>query len=218
MVLYEYVLHGSELIALLVGTYYFFRIKNRFLYLYIYALIGFSTDLLSQVLIKSGSQNILWISHWYFPLEFVLITIFYIPVLAPVITRRWMLGIIAVFLLFSIMNVLFLQELSQHSQMRIYSSLILVVFSLLYFSDTLRKASIPRLSSEPMIWINASVLIHYSSIFFYNLLANSIIRLTRDSALLFVSINGYIIAFFYLMIGLSFWLEGRKHNTKKIRR
>ena len=210
-----YLLYVFELIALIFGSYYFRNIKQKFLYLYFYVLVGVCTELFNIVLTKLGSHNSLWISHIYFPLEFVLLAFFYIPHLAPVIKRQWIILIISAFVLYSIVNVLFIQSYNEFSQVRVYSSILLVLFSLIYFYRVMNEGKISKVWEEPMIWVNSSVMIIYSTIFFYNVLANLILAESRDKALLMSYIYSVAIVLFYLLVAIAFWMEGRQQVKRK---
>lgn len=215
MPVYFYVLILAEVSALLVGSYSLNKIKPQFLYLYLYVVLGVITEIGNIVMVKIGTQSNLWVSHIYFPLEFVLLAIFYIPHLSSILKRNWIILIITAFILYSIVNVVFIQSLKEFSHVRVYSSIILVVFSFIYFYKAMNEAKIPKLSKEPMIWVNASVLIFYSTIFFYNILANLVIELSRKTAVFIASINGYVIALFYVLVAVAFFMESRRQVTGK---
>ncbi|HPF50123.1 MAG TPA: hypothetical protein PK335_01045 [Draconibacterium sp.] len=183
--------------------------------MYFYVLVGVCTELFNIVLTKLGSHNSLWISHIYFPLEFVLLAFFYIPHLAPVIKRQWIILIISTFVLYSIVNVLFIQSYNEFSQVRVYSSILLVLFSLIYFYRVMNEGKISKVWEEPMIWVNSSVMIIYSTIFFYNVLANLILAESRDKALLMSYIYSVAIVLFYLLVAIAFWMEGRQQVKRK---
>ena len=207
---YSYLFLFSELLALITGTYFLQKIKNRFLCLYIYVAIGFATDALQAVLIINDLKNTLWLSHIYFPLEFVILTLFYIPYLAPVLKREWIFLIMSVYMIFAVVNPLCMQSLKEYSQMRIYSSIILVVFSLIYFYKLMNELDKSKLSVEPMVWVNASVLILCSVIFFYNILFNKLLEYSREAISIVSDIMGCFISLFYITIAISFWKAGNQ--------
>ena len=209
MPFFRYFLIASELSALIFGSYYFKNIKPRFLYLYFFVLVGVCTDLNNLILIKLGIHNI-WATHIYFPLEFVLMALFYKPYLAPILKRSWMNLIILLFAIYSLVNVLFIQSFSEYSQIRVYSSILLVLFSFIYFYRIMNEGKILKVRAEPMIWVNSSVLIVYSTIFFYNILANIIMAQPRETALFMSYFYTSAVALFYLLIAIAFWMEGRQ--------
>lgn len=211
----KYLLFLCEVFALVVGSYNFRIIKQKFLFLYFYVLLGVSTDFLNLLLMKLGTQNNLWTSHIYFPLEFVVMALFYMPLLVPVIKRRWMILIISVFVLYSILNAAFIQSITEYSQIRVFSSIILVLFSFIYFYIVFNEAKSFKLSTDSLIWVNSIVLVFYSTVFFFSVMANLILGLPHKTALFIAVINTFVIAFFYIIVAFIFRAEGRQQIKRK---
>lgn len=203
------VIIAAELTALIVGTYYFKNIKQKFLYLYLFVVVGVCTDIFLTILIKLGFHN-LWVSHIYFPLEFILIALFYKSHLSPVLKQRWIILIIFIIVLYSLFNVAFIQELHERSNLRPLSSLILVAFSLLYFYCIMIESRIGKLTAEPMIWINSAILFFFATLLFYNMLITPALHRSIKLARKIGYINRLSVVIFYLVIAYSFYLEGRK--------
>ena len=208
------VIISAELSALIVGTYYFKKIKQKFLYLYLFVVVGVCTDLFLTILIKLSFHN-LWVSHIYFPLEFILIALFYKSHLSPVLKQRWIILIIFIFVLYSLFNVAFIQKLQERSNLRPLSSLILVAFSLLYFYRIMIKSRIRKLSAESLIWINSAILFFFATLLFYNMLITPALHRSIQLARKIGYINRLSVVIFYLVIAYSFYLEGRKTKSDK---
>lgn len=207
-----YYYYAAELIALLVGSYFFKALRKNFLYLYIFVVVGVLTESWNILDIKLGSQNNLIATHLYCPLEFLLLALFYIPHLTPVLKKKWLYWIITGYMTFALVNPFFIQSLNEYSQMRIYSSIILVIFSLVYFYRLMNELKIGKLSAEPMVWINASVLIFYSVIFFYNILFNKLLEYSREVLIIIAILIGIFTALFYLLIAIGFWKAGKQNK------
>jgi len=209
------ILIASELSAVVAGSLYFKKIKKDFLYLYIYVLLGFVTDTWNIIYIKLGTSNNLWGSHIYFPLEFLFLALFYLPNLEPVIKKRLGVGIILMVMMYSILNTVFIQNLNELSHVRAISCIILVGFSLVYFYRVMIESKIRKLSSEPMIWINTSILLFFASVLFYNALFTPVLRVSLQLARLMTTINRILIAVFYLSIAYSFYLGGKQKAARR---
>ena len=210
MPFFRYLCIALELCALIIGSYYFKNLKQKFLFLYFYVMLGVCTDLFNLVLIKLDTHN-LWVSHIYFPLEFVLMALFYRPYLAPVIKPRWITVIISIFLLFSIINAAFIQSLTEYSRIRVLSSIILLLFSFIYFYKVFNVAKSINLRTDPLMWVNSSVLLFYSSVFFFGISVNVIMKTSEKTASFLSNINTSFIALFYLLVVIAFMMEGRKN-------
>lgn len=215
MPVFWYFLIASELGAFVVGSYYFKKIRYKYVFLYIFVLVGVSTELHDIIRIKLGAENMMWVSHIYFPLEFLSLSLFYVQHLIPVIKRRLITWIIFAYIVFAVINATFIQSIEEYSQTRIFSSLILVLFALVYFYKVLVEAKIQKLFTEPMIWINVAVLLYYSTTFFYNILINRILDYSYQMANYVGIFNGYMIVLFYVFITIALRMEGRQRIKMK---
>jgi len=209
------ILVAAELSAVITGSFFFRKITPKFLYLFLYVVLGASTEIINTIVIKVVKSSTNSGSHFYFPLEFLLLALFYVPLLVPVIKRRWVVSIIILFMLYSIFNVVFIQELHDRSNLRSLSSIILVAFSLLFFYRIMIESRIHKLVAEPMVWINSAILLFFASIFFYNMLITPALRSSLQLARFMSTINRLFIVLFYLGVAYSFYLEGRKPVTDK---
>ena len=208
---------AAELIALISGTYFFRQIRSGYLYLYVFVIIGFTTEIILLSLGLSGLKNTQWLSHIYFPLEFLVLSLLYLKNIKNIIAKKWMKVVIAGLMLFSVINPIFLQKLTFYSQVRSFSSIVLVVFSLLYFYQVISDTEISKLSREPMIWVNIAVLMYYSIGLFYNVLFTHILEYSREflkfTIVYFAALNTLL----YLLITLAFVMEGWPKIRKKDR-
>ncbi len=209
------ILLACELIAVITGSFFFRKITPRLLYIYLYVVVGATTEILLRVVIKILQTSTNSISHFYFPIEFLLLALFYVPLVAPLIKRQWMIGFITLFMVYSVVNMFLIQGLQERSDLRAYTSIILVVFSLTYFYRIMIESKLRKLAAEPMVWINSAILLFFASIFFYNLLFPIALRSSLELAKLMSTLNRLSIAIFYLVIAYSFYLEGRKTVTEK---
>lgn len=199
-----------EIIALVTGTYFFKQLKSKFLFLYIFVCFGLLTESLSPVLYLLGFSNNMWLSHIYFPLEFLLLSLLYLVQIKSTVLKKWIRVIIALFILYCIINPLFVQHLNEYSQIRSFSSIILVFFSILYYHQVMIEAKISKLSTEPMIWVNTAVLFYFSINLLYNILFTLVLEYSREFAKLTALYFGISLITFYILITIGFWKAGRQ--------
>lgn len=204
-----------ELFALIAGTFYFKKIKKRFLFLYLFLIVAFITEISKPILYYGYNvRHNLEISHYYFPLEFLFLALLYLRELGGFVKKKWLKGFIGFFMLYCLINPIFLQEYSQYSQVRSYSSIILVVFSILYYYRVLTEAKIRKLANEPMIWINTAVLLYFAGSLFYNVLFTLILEYSREFSKLSASYFAVLNIVFYVLIAISIVKAGRQQNIK----
>ena len=206
-----------EFLAFITGTYFLRQIRNKFLFLYLCIALGFFTEAITLFAIYSGSKNTLWLSHIYFPLEFFFLSLLYLKNIKNIVLKIWMKVVIAGLMLFSVINPLFLQKLTVYSQVRSFSSIVLVVFSLLYFYQIISEAKIRKLSREPMVWVNIAVLVYFAASLFHVVLFTIILEYSRKFLKLTSDYFAVLTALFYLLIAVAFVIEGWPKNRKKDR-
>ncbi|HPE76579.1 MAG TPA: hypothetical protein P5210_02255 [Draconibacterium sp.] len=148
------------------------------------------------------------IGHFYFPIAFFILTLFYYQLLNKYIRPIYFFIVIGAYEIYCIINPLLIQSLLEYSSLvGAIGALIVFIFSVAFFIKIMTEAKIEKLSREPLIWINTAVLIYYSFNFFffslYNLRVIASIELARIAAgffgvfnLLFYSIitAGFIIS------------------------
>ncbi|WP_167619906.1 hypothetical protein [Maribellus sediminis] len=203
-----------EFFALLTGTFYLKQIRARFLYLYAFVILGLITEMSMPIMSKVyGVENSHWLSHFYFPLEFLLLALVYLQELRPLNKKKWINVIVAIIMLFSIVNPIFIQEFTKYSEVRGFTSIVLVMFSILYYYQVMADAKITKLANEPMIWINTAVLLYFASGLFYNMLFTYILEYSKDFANLSVTYNTAFGVSFYSLITIGFWKAAKQQKA-----
>lgn len=214
---YVYFFLLAELTALIAGTYYFKQIRNKFLLLYVYVVIGFlmeSTLHFLYYVFHVRDNRIL--THFYYPVEFLILALFYIPYLKPLIKKKWILIIISLYVIYSFINPIFVQNLGETSNLRALNAILLIFLSIAYFYRLLLETKENKIIAQPMFWINTAVLLYFSSILFYNVTLNLMIsRFSNEFVKTFGIISGMFLIVFYLLIATGFYLEGRKSIVDK---
>ncbi|MFW5755203.1 MAG: hypothetical protein ACOCWK_01285 [Tangfeifania sp.] len=169
------------------------------------------TEILGSALIAAGIRNTIPGLHFYIIFEFLLWAIFYKNVLHPFIHKKIMIAILILFESYAIINLLFIQDLfTMPNLVRSVEGLLLVLFSVLLFSKFMVESKHREIQKEPLMWINAAVLIYFSGNFFFNILFNLILENSREfsriTSYFFTGLNGL----FYFIIAFGFVLQKHK--------
>ena len=206
---------GLEFLGIAAGTFFLKRIKKRFLFLYLFLLVAFTTEILKPILYYGYNvRHNIELSHYYFPLEFLFLALLYLKELDGFVNRKWLKALIGVFMLYCLINPIFLQDYHQYSQVRSFSSIILVFFSILYYYRVLTETKIGKLANEPMIWINTAVLLYFAGSLFYNVLFTIILEFSREFLKLGASYFLILNLIFYTLITIGIIKAGRQYKTK----
>lgn len=198
-------------IAFLTGLYCFRSLTKSFKIIFIFTAFAFLTEISVSIAIAAGLKTTPAL-HFYIIIEFLLWALFYRILLHPLIHKKILDVIIFLFELYVIINLLFIQNLSTMPNfVRAVEGLLLVLFSVLLFYKFIIESKYLEIQKEPLVWINAAVLIYFSGSFFFNILFNLILEnsleFSRITSYYFTGLN----AFFYLLIVFGFLLQ-KKHK------
>ena len=152
-------------------------------------------------------HNNLDILHFYTMVEFLMLMAYFIYTINIKAKKmRFVSKIIwVIFPVLCILNLLFFQNKSENnSNVRTIEALIFILYCINYFYQSSDDDEIQSWGSNSLNWINAGLLMYFSSSFFLFAFANFITSLNLESQMLiWVLINGLIILL-YIFIALGF--------------
>ena len=162
----------------------------------------------SYLISRTGTNNMPEL-HVYVLFEFILLTLFYVNSIKEYINRKFIWVIIGGFVVLSILNALFFQEITKYPYiLRAIESIVIVIFSILYFHKVMVEAKIKKLFKEPMIWINTAMLVYFSINFFFHILLPIVVMKTlnefaREMVYFYWATN----ILFYMLIAIGFYKQ-----------
>lgn len=155
------------------------------------------------------------IGHFYFPIAFLILIIFYYQLLNNFIKPIYFFIVVVIYEVYCIINPIFIQGLLEYSSLvGAIGTLIVFIFSVVFFVKVMSEAKIEKLSHEPLIWINTAILVYYSFNFFYFSLYNLRIIASVEMAKIVTVFFGVFNLLFYLIISVGF-LKAKKLNSHK---
>ncbi len=156
------------------------------------------------------------IGHFYFPIAFLILAIFYFQLLKEFIKPFFFYVVIVFYEMYCIINSIFIQSLYEYpSLVGAIGTLFIFIFSVAFFIKVMSDAKIEKLSREPLIWINTAVLVYYSFNFFYFSLFNLRIIASIEIAKMAVGFFGVFNLLFYLIITIGFSIAKRRNLSLK---
>lgn len=156
--------------------------------------------------LREQNQLNLWVYHYYVPIQFCLITVLYSYMLKSMVSNRVMFFTGVSFVIFSLINTLFLQDTSQFNTNSILiSNIVFVVFALLFFYQLLKKPLVKKLEHLPQFWINLAILIYYSSssVLFY--MVNHVVKVDTESLTIIWSVNIGLYIILNCLYSIGLW-------------
>jgi hypothetical protein len=205
----------TNLIAFIIGFIYFKYFSKEIKIVFYFVAFGVMTETYTKVHQHFIMKNTMPIGHFYFPMAFLIMGLFYRQVLKDFIKPKFILIPIILFLTYCLINTLFIQSLFEYASLEgSIGAMILFLFSVTFFTKVMVEAKIMKLSEEPLIWINTAVLIYYAANFFYHSLYNVRLNASLEIAVLSVIIFSGLNILFYLIIIIGF-LKAKKAKLAK---
>lgn len=194
-------------LPLLFGIYAFSKFQKGTKYLFYFVVFGTLVEIITYLGIYwFGIQNSFPIGHFYITVSLLFVGLFYLHKLDGFINKKLIAGTIFLFLLFGVINAVFIQGIySFPSNSGAIGALILIFFSVLLFAKIMSEANIKRLYDSPVIWFNSAILIYYTANFFFyilfNIILNNSVEFVKQTILIFKIFN----TVFYVLIAIGFW-------------
>ncbi len=163
-----------------------------------------------SILSWKGGNNTMPGAHVYVFFEFLILSFFYSLYLKEYINQKYIWIIIGAFAVFCVLNALFFQKITVYpNYTRAVESIIMVLFSVLYFYKVMVEAKIKKLSKEPMIWVNTAMLVYFSINFFFHILLPLVVSTSNAFAKKMVYFFWTTNVLFYLTIAIAFYKQKR---------
>lgn len=196
----------TNLIAFIIGCIYFKYFSKEIKIVFYFVTFGAATEIFTLFYKHFWMQNTGPIGHFYFPVSFFIMGMFFLMTLKDFIKPVYILSLIISFEVLSLINVLFIQDLYEFPSLTgSLGAMILFLFSVAFFTKVMTEAKILKLSEEPLIWINSAALIYYTGNFIFYALLNYANTYSREFAVLTVKFFSYVNLLFYLLIAIGFW-------------
>lgn len=190
---------GLTVSAFVIGLIRYKKLPKELVYIVCFVGLGAFTELFTILYKAFIAKNTGPIGHFYITFSILILSLFYHNVLKGFIKNWLILGLIIAFVLFAIINPVFIQSLWDFPNILGASgAILLVVFSILFFSRILTESIIQDLAKEPLVWINSAILFYYAGNFFFYILFNLTVEYSSQIA--------KQIGIFYKILNISFYL------------
>lgn len=167
----------------------------------IHLFIACTVEVISYIWMKQKWNNLPFL-HFYTISEFILLYLFYDIFFGNTFPKRLLRGIAISFVLFSVINSLFIQNIFEfNSYARGLEALLLIILSLLCFY----KISISPQDTGGIPWINAGILVYFSGGLTLFILSNYILPFSNSINTLIWAIHSFLSIFLYIVISIGLW-------------
>lgn len=205
MTFHRFLVDGVEALAIatsVVGIIRYKKLSTEFRFVFYFVLLGAVTELFTDFYKAHFFRNTMPIGHVYIPASILIIALMYRSLLKGFLNRSIYYSILAVLVVFSLFNPLFLQSIWEFPNITgAFGALIVIIFSVLFFYKIMVEARTERLFSEPLVWINTMVLVYFTGNFFFYVLFNLNVADSLTFAGLTVRFFGIMNLILYFVFG-----------------
>lgn len=166
----------SILLPLGAAIFYFKRFTNTFKILAIFFIVSSVFELALVMMVRYGRPNNAPLIHLFVVVSLIFFGIVYYRTLFNPWLKKLVLFLVPVVIVISIINSIYIEgiwafpAISNSAQ-----SVLFILFSLLYFHQLLTRQEFVHIEKQGLFWINAGILIYFSSNIFLFMLYNRMI-------------------------------------------
>jgi len=202
--------------AFFIGLLLYRKFPKEIKTVFYFVAFGAFTEVFTRLFLHFVMRNAMPVGHFYFPIAFLLVSLFYLQVLNGFIKRSALIAVVVIFETYALINSVFIQSLFQFpSLVGSIASMLVFLFAVAYFTKIMVEAKIDRLSGEPSIWINTGFLVYYTVNFFYYSLYNLRISASKEVTQIAIRFFSATNLLFYAIICIAFLMHRTNRNRKK---
>ncbi|MCG6187020.1 hypothetical protein [Maribellus maritimus] len=205
----------SILIPFIVGLFVFKSFDKNLKIIFIFVCYGTANEVFTRLLfLLADVRNAMPVLHLYGAVSLGLLFTFYFYVLRGLIDKRIYLILSFVFIVYWVVNSLFIQSIYEYPSLpSSLGDILIILLSIMYFYKVMMEAKIVKLADEPLIWINTAILIYYTGNLFFYILFNNILAVSREFSKITVYYYSALMALFYILIAVGFLKAGKRKTV-----
>ena len=203
-------------VVLLLGISLYSRMKNTKIKVFIpflaYVLVVEVLGILKFMRINGSN-------HWWYnihaPFQILFYLFFYYYTIQSAIIKKWVLWASVVFLLFAILNFLFLEGWNSFntSTLRI-GFLLIVCFCFLYFHELLNSKALLNPLKQPTFWLSTGIMVFHIGFFVYLSVFHLLtVENVKAYGGLLTFIPKSLSILLYLFFAIAFYFEWKKETS-----
>jgi hypothetical protein len=193
--------------AVLIGVLRFKTLNNDQRILFFLLILTSLVQLSSTILWKYKMNN-LFLYHFYTVAEFLLLGVLYAKHLNGLVKTTFMQGLMFAFVILALINTLFFQSLNEfNSNITFTESLLMIVFSVLFFYKLLRDLQHRKLERVPIFWINMSVLTYFSGALILFHVSNELISIPKEEREIVWGTHAVFSLVHYFLYAVALWVK-----------
>lgn len=194
-------------VAVVVAAIHLKRLNRSQRWIGLLCLVSLFVQIASSVLWNLERNN-LPLLHFYAPLELVILLRFFHSVSTNVKQKKLSNYLSILFVIASILNVLFVQSIYEFNYLlAAIASLILVFFSINTWVQIMKDLKIEKLTRNSTFWFNSAILIYFSINFILFLSNNELNKLAVSVVRLPWMVHAIFMTIYYFLLSIGLWKQ-----------
>lgn len=205
-----------EIIALIVALCCWHRLKHTYFFLFIpYLAFVVIVELTGKYLNQILKQHNAWLYNLTVPIEFLFYSFIFLTAFKWKISRLFTLGIMVLFLIFTIVTLIINGFDSFNSLALLAGNFVAIIISCFYFFELQSSSERISLVRTPLFWIASGLLLFNLGEFVYSTFHMILDRNWDRGAKIFRLINNQLLLVFYACIIIALlWVRNSIISTK----
>jgi hypothetical protein len=162
-------------------------------------------------------KNNMYLKHVLAHFEIIIFSLYYYFLFEKLFFKRLVLGLFVVYVIFSVFDTIYYEPFSIYpSNLGFVYSLMLILYSLLFFFEIYEKGEVLYIERHPHFWINSALLLYYAGTLLLGLFSNYLMyRIPVDKFIYLNSFFSVMTIVFNVLVCIGLSIEA--YQNKKIK-
>ncbi len=163
-------------------------------------------------------KNNMYLKHVLSHFEICIFSIYYYYIFEKVLFRKLIVILFAGYLIFSVFDTIYYEPLTSYpSNIGFVYSLMLILFSLLFFYEIYEKGEVLYIERHPHFWINSAFLLYYSGTLLLGLFSNYLMyKIPRDKFIYLNDFFSVMTIVFNVLVCIGLSIEAYQRRKSKL--
>lgn len=159
----------------------------------------------------------MYLKHVLSHFEIIIFSIYYYFLFEKLFFKRLVLGLFVGYLTFSIFDTIYFEPFSIYpANLGFVYSLMLILYSLLFFFEIYEKGEVLYIERHPHFWINSALLLYYAGTLLLGLFENYLMyKIPRDKFIFLNSFFSVMSIMFNVLVCIGLSIEAYQHKKIK---
>ena len=163
-------------------------------------------------------KNNMYLKHALSHFEISIFSLYFYFLFEKVFFKRLVLGLFVGYLIFTVYDTLYFEPMSVYpSNIGFVYSLMVILYSLLFFYEIYEKGEVLYIERHPHFWVNSSILLYYAGTLFLGLFSNYLMyRIPKEKFIYLEHIFSIMTIVFNVLVCIGLSIEAYQRRKSKL--